>query len=220
MATVKKVKKAQGGCEGGGCMKSAEGMFRREVRQERSMAGERLDQKLMRALGLATREGQERRQADRWARKDDRRDRREYRRDQRRSSGGYFGGGFGSGGFKKGGKLKKAQNGIRAKQQDRGFELEQSKFNYDKLRDEALRKERAQVSPKSNVGPEPDKKRLEKLRLLPSPMRKSTSDSVSFRRKAGSVAKPMKSPTPMRKPMKKGGVIKKSTAVRKTSKKK
>lgn len=132
MATIKKtvrktVKKANIGCgPGDGCMSTAEGRTRREVRQERSMAGERLDQKLMRGLGLATREGQERRQADRWARKDERKDNREYRRDQRRSSGGYFGGGFGGGGFKKGGKLKKAQTGTKVKKAEMGTTTSQT----------------------------------------------------------------------------------------------
>jgi len=85
MATIKKVRKAQDGwieraaCSRGICGKGsisdrkAARMDRREerkaAREEKSTSGERLDQKIMRGIGLATREGQENRQAARLERK-------------------------------------------------------------------------------------------------------------------------------------------------------
>ena len=131
MATIKKttkrtIKKAASGCGPGDgfCGENWDRQTRRERRRDRSIAGERLDQKLMRGVGLATQEGQEARQTARWDRKDTRKDNREYRRQNTPdwNMGGPRGA-WKKGGkmakksamaklkMKKGGKVKKAQNG-------------------------------------------------------------------------------------------------------------
>lgn len=94
MATVKKTKKAQDGwimkaaCTRGFCGQS---------RRERRYAGEALDQRLLKGIGLSTQEGIDRRQQKR----DERKEARRARREERRS------GGDAVGAWKNGGKMAK-----------------------------------------------------------------------------------------------------------------
>jgi len=113
MATIKKrVKKAQGGCGPGGCMKSAEGQTGPEFRRARRQAGERIDQRILKGVGVTTQEGIDRREGrreERENRREERRSNRQSRREERRANRG-------SGAdmpsfrmqFKSGGKMKKA----------------------------------------------------------------------------------------------------------------
>lgn len=107
MATIKKrVKKAQFGCGPGGCMRSAEGMTRREYRQMKRdtrqtdrEVGDRPMQKLLKGIGISTQEGIERRQA---------------RKAERRAARGY----------KTGGKITKAKTGMKKAQDGKTLKAE------------------------------------------------------------------------------------------------
>jgi hypothetical protein len=118
MATIKKsvkksVKKANFGCGPGGCGTGTDRAERRANRQAKREAGERIDQKIMRGLGLATLEGQSNRQSARSQRINDRRDARQQRAEERRASGGMGGGMFNP--YKTGGKVKKSKTGTKIK---------------------------------------------------------------------------------------------------------
>lgn len=107
MATIKKrVKKASNGwppgCGPGGCMRSAEGMTRREYRQMKRAdrqtdreVGDRWWQKAGKSIGLLTQEGIERRQG---------------KKAERRAARGY----------KTGGKITKAKTGVKIKKAQNG----------------------------------------------------------------------------------------------------
>lgn len=91
MATIKKTKKAQFGCGPGGCMKSAEGETGPEYRRARRQAGERIDQRILKGIGLTTQEGIDRREGkreERENRRDERRADRQSRREERRANRG------------------------------------------------------------------------------------------------------------------------------------
>lgn len=107
MATIKKrVKKAQFGCGPGGCMRSAEGLTRREYRQMKRAdrqtdreVGDRWWQKAGKSIGLLTQEGIERRQG---------------KKAERRAARGY----------KTGGKLIKSKTGMKKAQDGKTLKTE------------------------------------------------------------------------------------------------